>query len=106
MFQIKKNVDSKKLKVVHEDKTLPVCWKGIEPFKSINDVQMFFKPLALKFSKVKNAVIEMSPEAYLVINVSIILFICSCDFDKVQSLKSLSFCLAIWECMPGNFGWW
>ncbi|XP_057517034.1 aspartic proteinase Asp1-like [Amaranthus tricolor] len=68
LSMIKKNVDSKKLKVVHEDKTLPVCWKGIEPFKSINDVQMFFKPLALKFSKVKNAVIEMSPEAYLVIN--------------------------------------
>ncbi|KAL2894269.1 Aspartic proteinase Asp1 [Bienertia sinuspersici] len=65
---IKRNIDVKQLKSVPEDKTLPVCWKGVKPSKSINDVKTLFKPLLLRFSKVKNAVMEMPPETYLIVN--------------------------------------
>lgn len=68
--QIKKNIDSKQLKYAPEDKTLPECWKGVKPFKSINDVKKLFKPISLRFSKVKNAVMEMPPESYLIVDVS------------------------------------
>ncbi|KAK9740829.1 hypothetical protein RND81_03G063600 [Saponaria officinalis] len=65
---IKKNIDVKHLKSAPEDKTLPCCWKGSKRFNSINDVQKFFKPLSLRFSKTKNAIMEMPPEAYLIIS--------------------------------------
>ncbi|KAH9604939.1 hypothetical protein KSS87_018614 [Heliosperma pusillum] len=65
---IKKNIDSKSLKMAPEDKTLPLCWKGSKPYKSMADVQNFFQPLSLRFSKAKNAVMEMPPETYLIIN--------------------------------------
>ncbi|XP_021737760.1 aspartic proteinase Asp1-like [Chenopodium quinoa] len=65
---IKKNINQKELNMAPEDKTLPICWKGVKPFKSINDVKKFFKPLALRFSKPNNAMLEMSPEAYLIVN--------------------------------------
>lgn len=67
LSMIKKNIDSKQLKDAPEDKALTVCWKGARPFKSIDDVKKFFKPLALRFPNVKNAVMEMPPEAYLII---------------------------------------
>ncbi|GAB4861111.1 hypothetical protein Ancab_036269 [Ancistrocladus abbreviatus] len=65
---IKKNIDSKQLKDAPEDKTLPVCWKSVVPFKSIVDAKKFFKPLALSFSIAKNVILEMPPEAYLIIS--------------------------------------
>ncbi|KNA08065.1 hypothetical protein SOVF_165960 isoform B [Spinacia oleracea] len=68
LSMIKKNINQKQLKIAPEDKTLPVCWKGAKPFKSINDIKQFFKPLALKFSKANNAMLEMSPECYLIVN--------------------------------------
>lgn len=74
-MQIKKNIDSKDLKDAPEDKTLPICWKGRKHFKSINDVKGFFKPLAIRFKKSKNAVLEMLPQHYLIINVSCCLYI-------------------------------
>lgn len=75
LSMINKNIDSKQLKTVPEDKTLPVCWKGSKPFKSMNDVKKLFKPLALRFSVKssflrKNTVMEMGPETYLIINKS------------------------------------
>ncbi|KAK9755652.1 hypothetical protein RND81_01G041100 [Saponaria officinalis] len=64
---IKKNIDAKQLKLAREDKTLPLCWKGTKSFKSINDVRKFFKPLSLRFSKAKNAMMELPPENYLIV---------------------------------------
>lgn len=68
LSMIKKNIDPKQLKNAPEDKTLPICWKGARPFKSVSDVNKFFKPLALRFQNAKNAVMEMPLEAYLVIS--------------------------------------
>jgi len=68
--KIKKNIKTSKLKDAPEDKTLTVCWKGARPFKSIDDVKKFFRPLALSFPNVKNAVMEIPPEAYLIVSVS------------------------------------
>ncbi|CAM8980225.1 unnamed protein product [Rhodiola kirilowii] len=56
-----------KLKDAVEDKTLPICWKGLRPFKSVQDVKSYFKPLQLKFTKTKNSQLEIPPESYLVI---------------------------------------
>lgn len=65
---IKKNIVTSQLKDAPEDKTLTVCWKGAQPFKSINDAKKFFKPLALRFPKVRNAIMEIPPEAYLIVS--------------------------------------
>ncbi|KAL8231033.1 hypothetical protein R6Q57_000811 [Mikania cordata] len=50
------------------DKSLPLCWKGSKPFKSIQDVKNIFKPITLSFSKSKYASFHMDPEAYLIIS--------------------------------------
>nr|DAD24671.1 TPA_asm: hypothetical protein HUJ06_026135 [Nelumbo nucifera] len=50
------------------DETLPVCWKGPKPFKSISDIKKYFKPLVLRFSNGKNALMEIQPESYLIIS--------------------------------------
>lgn len=71
-FQIKKELNGKKLKDATEDQTLPVCWKGSKPFKSIGDVKPFFKPLALAFANPRNVQFQIQPEAYLVVTVSMI----------------------------------
>ncbi|GAB2290012.1 hypothetical protein Dimus_024309 [Dionaea muscipula] len=65
---IKKNIDTKQMKDAPGDKTLPLCWKGAGPYKSISDVKKFFKPLALRFESSKNTVMEIPPEAYLIIS--------------------------------------
>lgn len=64
---IKKNVDSKHLMDAPEDKTLPTCWKGVQPFKSISEVKRFFKPLTFSFPNTKKAVMEIPPESYLIL---------------------------------------
>lgn len=65
---VKSNINSKDLKEDTEDKTLSVCWKGTRLFKSINDVKSFFKPLAIRFKNPKNAMMELLPEHYLIVN--------------------------------------
>ncbi|XP_047324600.1 aspartic proteinase Asp1-like isoform X2 [Impatiens glandulifera] len=60
--------DVKKLKDAEDDGSLPVCWRGSKPFKSINDVDKYFKPIVLSFPKAKHAQIEVPPEAYLIIS--------------------------------------
>ncbi|GFS40116.1 eukaryotic aspartyl protease family protein [Actinidia rufa] len=55
------------LKDAAEEQSLPVCWKGTKPFKSIRDVKNYFKPLILNFTNAKNLQLQLPPEAYLII---------------------------------------
>lgn len=60
------------LKDATDDETLPVCWKGKRPFRSIRDVRKHFKPLTLSFGDGSRyaAHYEIPPENYLIISVS------------------------------------
>ncbi|KAG8048415.1 hypothetical protein GUJ93_ZPchr0009g1636 [Zizania palustris] len=61
---------SKTLKEV-SDPSLPICWKGKRPFKSVLDVKKEFKSLVLSFSNGKRALMEIPPENYLIVTVNI-----------------------------------
>ncbi|KAL5820149.1 hypothetical protein ACOSQ4_023991 [Xanthoceras sorbifolium] len=68
-FMIKKEIAGKSLKEAVDDQTLPLCWKGRKPFKSIRDVKKYFKTLALRFTNGKTKTLyELTPEAYLIIS--------------------------------------
>ncbi|CAO2832403.1 unnamed protein product [Amaranthus hypochondriacus] len=58
------------LKDATDDETLPVCWKGKRPFRSIRDVRKHFKPLTLSFGDGSRyaAHYEIPPENYLIIS--------------------------------------
>ncbi|XP_042036239.1 aspartic proteinase Asp1-like [Salvia splendens] len=64
---IKGNLNGKQLKDAVEDKSLPICWKGAKPFKSVVDAANHFKPLALSFTNAKNVQLHLAPESYLVV---------------------------------------
>ncbi|TMW89174.1 hypothetical protein EJD97_017560 [Solanum chilense] len=64
---IKENIDTKQLTDAEDDKSLPVCWKGSKPFKSLKDATIYFKPLTLSFTKDKNIQLQLTPEAYLIL---------------------------------------
>ncbi|XP_014500309.1 aspartic proteinase Asp1 [Vigna radiata var. radiata] len=49
------------------DSSLPICWKGPKAFKSLHDVTGNFKPLVLSFTKSKNSLLQVPPEAYLIV---------------------------------------
>lgn len=54
----------------NEDTTLPICWKGKRPFKSVRDVRKYFKTFTLSFNsggRFKTH-FEFPPEAYLIIS--------------------------------------
>ncbi|KAK8681767.1 hypothetical protein V6N13_054169 [Hibiscus sabdariffa] len=59
-------------KPLHEmnDGAFPICWKGREPFKSIRDVQNYFRILAFSFFGSSNIQLQLPLEAYLIITVS------------------------------------
>ncbi|KAE8714339.1 P-loop containing nucleoside triphosphate hydrolases superfamily protein isoform 1 [Hibiscus syriacus] len=61
---IRKDASRKPVQEV-KDKALPICWKGSRLFKSVQDVQNYFSPLALSFAG--NIQLQLSPEAYLVV---------------------------------------
>ncbi|WOL01518.1 aspartic proteinase Asp1 [Canna indica] len=63
---IKSDLTKKPLKEEF-DPSLPVCWKGKKPFKSVYDVKKYFKTLSLNFVNGKRALLEMPPENYLII---------------------------------------
>lgn len=67
---ITRELQKTSLKDAVDDNTLPVCWKGKEPFKSIRDVQNYFKPLALSFGRggKSAAHFDIPPENYLIIS--------------------------------------
>lgn len=53
------------------DTSLPLCWKGQEPFKSVLDVRKEFKSLVLNFASGKKTLMEIPPENYLIVTVNI-----------------------------------
>ncbi|KAL8217754.1 hypothetical protein R6Q57_021127 [Mikania cordata] len=65
---ITNDIKGKKIYNANEDKSLPICWKGSKPFKSVQDVKNLFTPIMLSFEKSKNARFQMDPEAYLIIS--------------------------------------
>ena len=71
-FQLKKELSGKPLREALDDQTLPLCWKGRNPFKSIRDVKKYFKTFALSFTNERKSKTELEfpPEAYLIISVS------------------------------------
>jgi hypothetical protein len=112
MSQIKKDLNGK-LKDATEDKSLPICWKGTKPFKSVGDVKTHFKPLVLSFTNAKNIQLQLAPEAYLIVTVStlqILLFFLPA-IRIVRKEKSYETCLTRTslsekrQCMLGNFEW-
>ncbi|KAL0314333.1 UNVERIFIED_CONTAM: Replication factor C subunit [Sesamum angustifolium] len=64
---IKGDLNGKQLKDALEDKSLPLCWKGAKPFKSIRDVINYFKPLVLNFTNTTNIQLQLRPESYLIV---------------------------------------
>ncbi|KAG8378247.1 hypothetical protein BUALT_Bualt08G0117800 [Buddleja alternifolia] len=66
---IKRDLNGKQLKDATDDKSLPVCWKGSKPFKSIRDAVSYFKPLVLNFTDAKNVHFQLRPESYLIVTV-------------------------------------
>ncbi|XP_034691206.1 aspartic proteinase Asp1 [Vitis riparia] len=46
---VRKELSEKPVREALDDETLPLCWRGKRPFKSVRDVRKFFKPLALSF---------------------------------------------------------
>lgn len=69
--QVRNDLSGKPLEDAPEDKSLPICWRGTHPFKSLHDVKKYFKPFALRFTKTKNTEMQLPPETYLIISVSI-----------------------------------
>ncbi|GKV33982.1 hypothetical protein SLEP1_g42413 [Rubroshorea leprosula] len=64
-----KELAGKPLKEATDDQTLPLCWKGRRPFKSLRDVRKFFKSISLAFtSNGAKTQFELPPESYLIIS--------------------------------------
>ena len=70
IIQINSDLEGKKLNRATEDQSLPICWKGAKPFKSLQDAKYYFKPLILSFKKSKILQLQLPPEAYLIVSVS------------------------------------
>lgn len=70
---INMELSGKTLKEAADDETLPVCWSGRKPFKSLRDVNKYFKSISFAFpgngkSKSKSSLYELTPESYLIIS--------------------------------------
>ncbi|XP_020220699.1 aspartic proteinase Asp1 [Cajanus cajan] len=67
---LRKDLVGKPLKEAHVDQTLPLCWQGKRPFRSVYEVRKYFKPITLGFtSNGRNkAPFEIPPEAYLIVS--------------------------------------
>ena len=52
-------------------RSLPLCWKGKEPFKSMLDVKKEFKSLVPNFASGKKTLMEIPTENYLIVTVNI-----------------------------------
>lgn len=94
-MQIKGSL-SKSLKQV-SDPSLPLCWKGQKAFKSVSDVKKDFKSLQFIFGK--NAVMDIPPENYLIITVSIRRFYWQLEMNYFFLLKMMAkfFFLCMWQ---------
>lgn len=65
--QVKSDIGDK-LKEASDDPSLPLCWKGQKPFKSISDAKKYFKSVLLGFVNGKKP-LEIPPENYLIVTV-------------------------------------
>ncbi|CAN8320674.1 unnamed protein product, partial [Cochlearia groenlandica] len=66
---IRNDVKGKPLTEAKEDKTLPICWKGAKPLKSVVEVKNLFKTFTINFvNGRKNIQLHISPESYLIIS--------------------------------------
>ncbi|KAK8587685.1 hypothetical protein V6N13_086665 [Hibiscus sabdariffa] len=68
---LKKELSGRSLKEAPEDQTLPLCWKGQKPFRSVRDAKRYFKTvlsLAFTNSGRRKTQFELHPEAYLIIS--------------------------------------
>ncbi|KAJ6733622.1 ASPARTYL PROTEASES [Salix koriyanagi] len=67
---MKRELSTKPLRQALDDQTLPLCWKGRKPFKSIRDVKKYFKTFALSFTNdgKSKTQLEFSPEAFLIVS--------------------------------------
>ncbi|KAI3732057.1 hypothetical protein L1987_63254 [Smallanthus sonchifolius] len=70
LYLVTKELSGKPVREAVEDRTLPFCWKGRRPFRSIRDVSKYFKPLALRFSSGwrSKTQFEIPLEGYLLIS--------------------------------------
>ncbi|KAH1255852.1 Aspartic proteinase Asp1 [Glycine max] len=66
MLDITNDIKGKSFSRATEDPSLPICWKNPKTFKSLHDVTNYFKPIALSFTKSKNSLLQLPPEAYLI----------------------------------------
>ncbi|RDX74309.1 Aspartic proteinase Asp1, partial [Mucuna pruriens] len=68
--QLRKEVAGTSLKEAHNDRTLPLCWHGKRPYRSVYEVRKYFKPMALSFTSNgrSKAQFEIPLEAYLIIS--------------------------------------
>ncbi|XP_015936774.1 aspartic proteinase Asp1 isoform X1 [Arachis duranensis] len=64
---VSNDLKRQKLERAIDDDSLPICWKGAKPFKSLGEVKSYFKPLALSFQKAKDLQFQLPPESYLII---------------------------------------
>lgn len=65
---MKDDLHKKPLKEAVEDPSLPMCWKGAKPFKSLMDVTKYFNSLFMNFVTARKAIqFEIPPENYLII---------------------------------------
>ncbi|KAL0323325.1 UNVERIFIED_CONTAM: Aspartic proteinase Asp1 [Sesamum angustifolium] len=78
---MRNNLNSKQLKDAVEDRSLPVCWKGAQSFKSIRDAISYFKPLVLSF---KNVEFQVQPEPSCHGEVSSLVSVNSRVYDKAE----------------------
>eukprot|EP01018_Ginkgo_biloba_P005941 Gb_41746 [translate_table: standard] len=69
---VKENLIGTQLQQDSSDSTLPLCWRGQKPFRSVADVSQYFKPLTLNFksssSQITSKRLEILPEGYLINN--------------------------------------
>lgn len=65
--QLAKQLHGKPLKEDKDDGTLPLCWKGNKPFRSVSDYKRYFNSLVLGFGK--RTLLEIPPESYLITTV-------------------------------------
>ncbi|MED6112781.1 hypothetical protein PIB30_064773 [Stylosanthes scabra] len=65
--RVTNDLKRQKLERATDDPSLPICWKGTKPFKSLSDVKSYFKPLAFSFQKAKNSQLQLPPESYLIV---------------------------------------
>nr|GME09443.1 aspartic proteinase Asp1 [Ipomoea batatas] len=70
LYSVVKELRGKPLREARDDPTLPFCWKGRKPFRSISDVKKYFKPFALSFANGwrSRTLFDISPESYLIIS--------------------------------------